>query len=283
MHRGLARPTILVGAALAYVAALVLAVMFGVPAASADSAPAGQQPGDARYYRSSVLAVQPEVPGLTVSVGEAGQVTLVNLTGQEVVVPGYAGEPFLRITGGRMVLRNRAALTTALTEGRTPGPTTGPDGEPLLEWEHLSHDGRFTWADVRTTWSAPERPPVVRQDEHAEHRVVDWALDLSVGEQPVVVRGAVDWIGTPRADRDEVIGWTAVGVVLAGTLLALAVRRSRHRRRVVRGPSAAVPYQVSPHQVSPHGVIRHRASPHRVGPYPDEPRTSADRVGGATP
>jgi hypothetical protein len=248
MHLRLARPAVLLGAALAYAAAMLMAVSFGVAApASADetpaggsgaapvpgsaAAPAGASSGDARYYRTSVLAVEPAAPGLTVTVADGGAVTLENRTGKEVVVLGYAGEPYLQFPGYGMVLRNRSSLTTALVAGRTPGQTSTGAGKPLIDWEHLSHEARFTWKDVRVQWSSAQRPPVVEQDEHAAHRVLDWALDVTVDGRPTIVRGAVDWTGTPAVSRDELVSWAAVGVALVATVCGLVLVRLRRRRR----------------------------------------------------
>ena len=257
----LARPAVLVAAALAYAAAL-LAVSSGMLPAAADPSGASVAPGasvvpgaaeasapaaapvtgDARYYRSSVVAVEPAAPGLDVTVAAGGAVTLTNGTGREVVVLGYAGEPYLRFTDSGMVLRNSASLTTALVAGRTPGRTTAADGSPLVTWEHVSHEPRFTWTDVRARWSADERPPVVARDEHARHRVFDWALDVTVGDQPTLVRGAVDWIGVPVARAEDPTTWAvgaAAGTVTVGVLALALLRRRRGRRRAQAEAEAA--------------------------------------------
>ena len=259
MSLRLARPAVFAAAALAYATALLAAVWSDAMPALADSSPGASSlvspagpvgagtptaTGDARYYVSSVVAVEPSAPGLTVTVADGGAVTLENRTGREVVVLGYADEPYLRFTDTGMVLRNRAALTTALVAGRTPGPTAAADGTPRVTWEHVSHDPRFTWTDVRARWAATERPPVVQQDEHARHRVFDWALNVTVGGQPTLVRGAVDWIGTPATSAEGTITWGVTGAALAVTLgaLMLAVlrrRRSRRRRALATGTTGS--------------------------------------------
>ena len=259
MSLRLARPAVFAAAALAYATALLAAVWSDAMPALADSSPGASSlvspagpvgagtptaTGDARYYVSSVVAVEPSAPGLTVTVAEGGAVTLENRTGREVVVLGYADEPYLRFTDTGMVLRNSAALTTALVAGRTPGPTAAADGTPRVTWEHVSHDPRFTWTDVRARWAATERPPVVQQDEHARHRVFDWALNVTVGGQPTLVRGAVDWIGTPAPSAEGTITWGVTGAALVVTLgaLMLAVlgrRRSRRRRALATGSAGA--------------------------------------------
>jgi len=209
------------------------ALAFGTGPASADGGPVSPAPSsDARYYRSSVLTVTPPAAGLDVVVAAGGAVTVTNRTGRDVVVLGYAGEPYLRLTASGMVLRNRDALTTALVAGRVPGRTAGAGGTPRVDWEHVSHEPAVTWADARVTWSGAARPPVVGQDEHAAHRVFDWALQLTVDGRPTVVHGAVDWTGIPAPAPDDRLPWGLVGAVLAVTLVAvgLLLRRTRAAR-----------------------------------------------------
>jgi hypothetical protein len=59
----------------------------------------GRSLPDSSHYRSSIVAIQPPIPGLVLAVTKAGEsLTLTNHTGKTVMVIGYAGEAYLRIT-----------------------------------------------------------------------------------------------------------------------------------------------------------------------------------------
>jgi hypothetical protein len=248
-----ARLAALVGAGVACLALTAGAVVsVGLPA-SADVSPAanpsqvaapsagGQAPvtGDARWYTASVTAIEPAVPGLGIRVLDSqGSITLDNRTGKAVEVLGYAGERFLRFTDDGVVLRNSASLTAALTQGLTPTAAAGgagAGGKEQISWQHVAHGGSFTWADSRVRWSPTERPPVVAADEHSPHRVLDWAFPVTVDGRRTLVRGTVEWIGTPRppAAAATSFTWAVVAGLLMVTLAALVVtlvRRPARRR-----------------------------------------------------
>jgi len=230
MHLRLAPPAFLAVAAAAYAAAALAAVSFTASAASADATVAALTAGDATYYRSTVTAVEPAAPGLTVTLtGGGDSITVENRTGRQVVVLGYAGEPFLRFDGTH-VERNALSLTAALTTGRTP-PTGDPRTTPPA-WQHVAHQPVFAWRDDRVRWTGPGRPPVVDRDEHARQRVLDWAVPLTVGGTSTLVRGTVDWVGTPvpPAADDDTLLWSGVAVVVAVVLGALALVTVRRLR-----------------------------------------------------
>ena len=53
---------------------------------------------DPTNYRTRILAVEPAVSGLSVEVVDAGaRLRVRNTTGREVIVFGYASEPYLRL------------------------------------------------------------------------------------------------------------------------------------------------------------------------------------------
>jgi hypothetical protein len=227
------RPARLVvaGAAVAYAALTFTAV-----SAAAEDTGGGAAAADARYYRSSVVAVEPAAPGLTFTVmGSGDSITMENRSGREVVVLGYANEPFLRFTG-RGVDLNGNSLTARLNAGRAPSSPAGGDPRTApAAWQHIGDQPVYAWKDVRVRWAAPERPPVVAQDEHGRHRVFDWALPLSVDGRPTLVRGAVDWVGTPRYSAGEIVTWSAIAVVVLLTAGAAVLARVRPGRRTGAG------------------------------------------------
>lgn len=80
----------------------------------------------------------------------------------EIVVGGYAGEPYLRIVpdGVHENVRSPAAYLT-----RYPGNVTLPDGVEALaspEWVRRSEDPSWAWMDHRIHWTGENMPDVMR-------------------------------------------------------------------------------------------------------------------------
>jgi hypothetical protein len=117
---------------------------------------------DSSYYRSTITAIEPSVPGLVLAVTKAGEsITLTNHTGKTVVVIGYAGEDYLRITPAG-VEENVASLSSALNgsliiEGLPQKQEHANQQRP--KWRHVSDQPTFTWHDHRIHWMAQQRPP----------------------------------------------------------------------------------------------------------------------------
>ena len=91
-----------------------------------------------------MLSVTPEVPGLQVRVRQFGdELEVVNRTGTEVVVPGYADEPYLRI-GPEGVWRNAHSPATNINLdgfGRVDLPA---DADSAAEPEWVRNRGSMT-------------------------------------------------------------------------------------------------------------------------------------------
>lgn len=212
------------------------AVLF-VGLAAAPAGAADGDAGDAAYYRSSVTQIRPDVPGLQVRVGATdSRITLVNRTGKTVIVVGYAGEEYLRITPDG-VSENVDSLSSALNAAPNPGefPSTAADAvNRPARWVTRSSAPEYTWRDYRVMWTNARRPPVVAADPHQEHQVFRWGLQLRVDSQPVLVIGEVRWTGTPWVSPLYVGLLTAVLLVLVsvGVVVLRSRRRARHRRAV---------------------------------------------------
>jgi len=145
--------------------AAALSVCWAAPPAQAHIQP---QP-DSSHYRSTITAIQPPVPGLALAVtGAGGSLTLTNHTGKTVVVIGYAGEAYLRITPTG-VDENVASLSSWLNGRLPPSQPQARANQQVPEWRHVSDQPAFTWHDYRTHWLAQQRPPVVAADPHHPH------------------------------------------------------------------------------------------------------------------
>jgi hypothetical protein len=204
------------------VAVLVGSVGLLLAAAAPAAAHGNHDLPDARYYHSTITSVRPEVPGLDLSmIKDGASITLTNRTGRTVVVLGYTGEPYLRIspTGVDENLHsvssrlNGSSVVSDFARQLTRRPQPGPP-----QWKGVSDRPTFTWHDHRMHWMAPQRSPGVAADPRNPHPVLDWTMDLSVDGRPVVVTGALVWLGEPL-----LTGLALALVVTAGSVLIAVV------------------------------------------------------------
>lgn len=207
---------------LAVAAALALC-----PVASADGAAKG------RGFVSRVQAIRPAVPGLSARVlGGDHELELRNETGENVLVLGYAGEPYLRIEP-RGVFRNTRSRATYLNEdrfGQTP-PQKGASPTAMPRWERLTGANEWRWHDHRIHWMSRIDPPQVRADPDSPHEVFTWQVPTRVGDRHVVVAGELDYEPVDVGGR----AWLYLAAPLAG-LLALGVWLTTKRRRMPASP-----------------------------------------------
>jgi hypothetical protein len=213
-----------------------LATVLGPAApALADAA----RPGDTT---STVESLEPTVEGVRVDiVGGDAFVRLRVERGHEVLVPGYEGEPYLRVLTDGTVEENRRSPATLLNRSRFGEPAEGSgdvievdaDAEP--EWAVIGRDGEVVWHDHRTHYMGRDRPPTISEDG----LVQQWELPLVVDGVDVVVTGSIHLRDAPSA------AWWVVPLVLAGVALvvasaAVAVRAAPWRGVLVAGSGAAL-------------------------------------------
>jgi hypothetical protein len=184
-------------------AARLLVVLAGALALLALAGPAqahvgGEEAGS--DFDARILAVTPEVPGLTVRVLSFGdQLELINETSTDVVVPGYSGEPYLRI-GPDGVWRNANSPATYINldrYGRTPLPDHA-DAGAAPEWARVSSEPHYVWHDHRTHWMTEgQLPPQVAADPSRSHLVFAWQVPIEHGGATVLVDGELTWSPPP--------------------------------------------------------------------------------------
>lgn len=215
---------------------VVLVVALGWPATAA-----GRPNPDAQYYGSIVTGIQPALPGLQVTVRDAGAtITLTNGSGKDVVVLGYAGEDYLRITGDK-VQENSRSLSAALNKAQGSsgaGIKFSGQGKPkAANWVDVSQGNSYTWHDYRTRWGSAQRPPSVVAEPHRAGQVFPWGINLKVDGQPALVRGAVTWSGTPLVSTKLKL---LIAVAVLVVLLLIVMMMGRGRRRRARRSNARV-------------------------------------------
>jgi hypothetical protein len=202
-------------------AARLLVVLLGVLAGLAMAGPAAAHVGGGAAgsnFDGRVLAVTPEVPGLTVRVLQFGyELELVNATPAEVVVLGYDDEPYLRI-GPDGVWRNANSPATYINLDRYARVTlpehADADAEP--DWVQLSTEPHYVWHDHRTHWmSDSQLPPAVAADPDRSHTVFEWTVPLIHGGTAVEVTGELTWSPPPSP-------WLVWPIYAAVALVAVA-------------------------------------------------------------
>lgn len=174
------------------VAALILiaAIALLAPSDVARADPPG--PTD---YRTTVLAIEPDTPAISVEmIGGDSFVQLTVDRGTEVIVLGYNSEPYLRFGADGTVEENRQSPTVAANEDRF-GSVSSAAGDPTAppEWTAVAHDGTYAWHDHRAHWMSEDDPPGYERGD----RIQDGEIDLEVDGQPVRVLVTTTWLEAP--------------------------------------------------------------------------------------
>ena len=205
-------------------------VLLGVLAVLAVAGPAAAHVGGSAAgsdFDGRVLAVTPEIPGLSVRILQFGdEVELVNDGATEVVVPGYQGEPYLRI-GADGVWRNARSPATYINldrYARVSLPETA-DEQAAPEWVQVSTEARYVWHDHRTHWmSEGSLPPRVAADPGRAHTVSEWTIPLVADGTPAAVTGVLTWSPPPSSW----LVWSGTAAVaLLAVLAGLLPRTAR--------------------------------------------------------
>ncbi|MGH3985587.1 MAG: hypothetical protein ACRDST_23625 [Pseudonocardiaceae bacterium] len=206
-------------AVLASVFAIMFMLINPVPA-SAHIAGSGGSPSN---YRATVTGIQPAVPTVGVAVGVGGQwVRVTNQGAAEIVIVGYRGEPFLRLSSNRVEV-NQLSSTAAET-GQIPGAPVSADPSAEPRWAQLRDGDGATWTDNRIDPQA--QGDAQRQPEQASG---SWELPLVVDGRQVTVLGTSERVPPPSPWP-----WLVALGLLAAAVAAIGWRRNWHR------PMAAV-------------------------------------------
>ena len=201
---------------------VVVAVLAGIFAlinpmpAAAHIVGTGGSPTD---YRTTVTGIRPAVSTVTVTVGLGGQwVRVTNQGAAAIVVRGYQGEPFLRLSGN-LVQVNELSSTAAQTmqTQRAADPAAPP------RWAQLQDGDSATWTDARIT--APSRSGPAS---------MSWTLPLVVDGQQVTVAGRTDRIPPPSP-----LLWLAA-LALIGIAVAALGWTHRWRRPMAAAVAAGI-------------------------------------------
>jgi hypothetical protein len=219
--------------------AALAAVAFGAGVGAAATAPAFAHGGgtpipDAAFYRTEITQVT-SVPGVTAKVDPAGDwLELTNTGAATVIVYGYMGEPYLRVTTGG-VDENEVSPSTYLNRSlfADTAAVGGKAADVAPAWTRVAQTGRIRWHDHRIHWMGQTRPPAVDADPTRPHQVGTWVVHASVDGAPFEVRGALRWIGKPGS-RWKIASWELIvanSVILLGAFGVFWYVSRRRRRK----------------------------------------------------
>jgi hypothetical protein len=208
-------------------AALVVAALaVGIVGVTASPASAhglgGLKPTD---YESILQSVSPHVAGMHVEVTDLGtKVEVTNDGTHEVVVLGYANEPYLRV-GRHGVFENIRSPATYLNRSATitSKPPKSADATATPVWRKISDGTTARWHDHRAHFMGGDDPPAVARDPGRRHVVDHFDIPLRVGAEMVHVRGEVVYVPPPSP-------WPwVVGAILVAALVFVLARTGAWR------------------------------------------------------
>jgi len=199
-------------------ATTVAALIATAPPAAAHGV-AGVQPSN---YQTRVLAITPAVDGITLRPVDLGdRLELRNDTSEDVLVLGYAGEPYLKV-GPRGAFENMRSPATYANRNRRGGDIPeDADAKAEPAWRKIRSEPMVRWHDHRAHWMGANRPASVEKDSGREQVVQVWELELRRGDRDLTVTGDVVWVPPPSA-----FPWLG-GAGLLGIAVVVA-SRTRH-------------------------------------------------------
>jgi hypothetical protein len=187
-------------------------------------------------YQTRITAITPAVPGLTMRViGHGDQLELTNSSGRDLVVLGYAGEPYLRV--GRLgVFANQRSPATYLNRDRFPTVQLPGQADPKATpvWQRISRDHTAAWHDHRAHWMGSSDPPAVQATPWQVHVInPQWRVELRDGPRSITIIGDLRWVPTPQPATDpSPRPWPWIIGAGAGALgITAGIRHQRTRSR----------------------------------------------------
>jgi hypothetical protein len=163
----------------------------------------------------------PDVADLTAKITDVSGTLELTWNGPgTVVVAGYEGEPYLRMTPAG-IERNVRSPATYLNQNRYARVTVPAiaDATAAPQWERISTGHTTAWHDHRTHWMDVAVPAAVRVDERVAHVIFpSWQVPVTVDGTAANIVGRLVWI-PPPVGTPWLIAGLALTVLLIGLLL----------------------------------------------------------------
>jgi hypothetical protein len=217
----------------ALLAVLVAAIAATLLAAPDARAHAGA--GTATDYR--IAGATPRPAGLPVQVDALGGDDRLRLRWRgpgELVVLGYAGEPYLRLTpdGAWENTRSPSVAPNADRFGAVVIDRQAARAAP--EWRRVADRPVVVWHDHRAHWMSRSPPAAVRADPGVPRVVQRWEVPIRVDGRAAVVTGRLDWVPRPAT------AWWVAGLLALAGALALGAARLAEPRAAALARGAAL-------------------------------------------
>ncbi len=184
--------------------------------------PAAADPPGPTNYRSVVTAVETpdgEPVDLDVEVlGGDAYLVLRAPAGAMIEVPGYDGEPYVRISADGLVEVNHRSPTHWFNEDRYGADVPEfADAAADPVWRALFDEGAFAWHEHRIHWMSPGAPPQVDTGAQRAQEVFDWEIPVLLDDEPVLIRGELTW--HPGPPSWVPVAWLLGALGAAGVLV----------------------------------------------------------------
>lgn len=151
-------------------------------------------------YKSALDSFNSPAPGIRMKVAELGnKVEVTNPTATELMILGYSGEPYLRVSKNG-VFTNENSPAYYSNQTATPSITASVPTETLgsPDWHKTSSGDTAIWHDHRVHWVAGIDPPIVKTQPHVSHVVIPvWTIEMQYDNRPVVATGHLAWVPPP--------------------------------------------------------------------------------------
>lgn len=174
------------------------------------------QAGNTEAVITSVSPALP--PGVRIDVVGSDTFLRIRANGHTVQIPGYSGEPYIRIESNGDVFVNDGSTTAALNGDRYGNVDLSnfvPSDLPV--WRRVSTDGEAMWHDHRSHWMSPKRPATV--DDTG--RVQDFKIPFEIDGKQTEVLGTL-YLRSPASAV-----WWLTGII--GVFLVVLIVSWRER------------------------------------------------------
>jgi hypothetical protein len=186
----------------AVVVTLTLAICTAPAAFAAtptNDAPPGGIDQTNTNYRSNIVQIVPNVPGMSLQVLDYNdELVLTNHSGRPITMLGYSDEPYMRILGDGTVQVNMASPAYYLNQSFYGNVTVPASASSSFapHWSTVDKTGTYQWHDHRIHWMSPTVPPQVK-NKSKKTKIFDWRVPFKVSSQPGTVYGNLYWVGQP--------------------------------------------------------------------------------------